>query len=50
MWWVPESHLPTVVEAKRRLEYLERHGPTPFAFTFRQHFPPEAEAARPWDL
>ena len=50
LWWVPESHFPTVVEAKRRLEYLERHGPTPFAFTFRQHFPPEVEAARPWDL
>ena len=50
LWWVPESHLPTVVEAKRRLEYLERHGPTPFAFTFRQQFPPEPEAARPWDL
>lgn len=36
MWWVPEGHLPTVQEAKERLEHLETHGPTPHAFTFRE--------------
>ncbi|HUR79744.1 MAG TPA: DUF3291 domain-containing protein [Thermoanaerobaculia bacterium] len=35
MWWVPEGHVPTVEEAKSRLEHLEAHGPTPFAFTFK---------------
>src|SRR5262245_45626835 len=41
LWWVPEGHIPTMEEAKARLEHLERHGPTPTAFTFRQPFPPE---------
>jgi hypothetical protein len=35
MWWVPEGHVPTIEEAKERLEHLEAHGPTDFAFTFR---------------
>jgi hypothetical protein len=45
LWWVPEGHVPTMEEAKARLEHLERHGPTPTAFTFRQPYPPEAEAS-----
>jgi hypothetical protein len=40
MWWVPAGHLPSIDEAKARLEHLERHGPTPTAFSFRQRFPP----------
>jgi hypothetical protein len=43
LWWVPEGHIPTMEEAKARLEHLERHGLTPTAFTFRQAFPPDAE-------
>ena len=39
MWWVPEGHIPTVEEAKERLAHLERHGPTPAAFTFKAPFP-----------
>ena len=35
MWWVPEGHVPTIEEAKERLEHLEAHGSTEFAFTFR---------------
>jgi hypothetical protein len=41
LWWIPVGHLPTVQEAKARLDYLQEHGPTPHAFTFRQKF--EAE-------
>jgi hypothetical protein len=41
MWWVPAGHLPTVEEAKERLAYLEQHGETPYAFTFRKVFEPE---------
>jgi len=40
LWWVPSGHQPTVVEAKERLDHLTAHGPTAYAFTFRQHFPP----------
>lgn len=40
LWWVPAGHIPTVAEADERLTHLREHGPTPFAFTFRQHFPP----------
>jgi hypothetical protein len=40
LWWVPAGHLPGVDEAKKRLEHLETHGPTEFAFTFKAVFPP----------
>jgi hypothetical protein len=39
LWWVPIGHVPSVDEAKERLEALRIAGPTPFAFTFRQSFP-----------
>jgi heme-degrading monooxygenase HmoA len=39
LWWVPAGSEPTVEEAKERLEHLKRHGPTPYAFTFRVSFP-----------
>jgi hypothetical protein len=38
MWWVPEGHNPTPAEAKEKLELLEKYGPTPLAFTFKQRF------------
>lgn len=38
LWYVPVGHLPTPQEAKDKLEYLEQHGPTPLAFTFKQQF------------
>ena len=41
LWWIPVGHIPTVEEAKARLDYLQAHGSTPYAFTFRQKF--EAE-------
>lgn len=43
LWWVPIGHIPGVDEAKKRLAHLEKHGPTPFAFTFRTQFPPDEE-------
>lgn len=38
LWWVPAGTLPTVDDAKRRLELLRGEGPSPAAFTFRQPF------------
>ena len=40
LWWVPAGHRPTIEEANERLAALDRDGPTPFAFTFRQAFQP----------
>lgn len=39
LWWVPVGHAPTPAEAKLRLESLDAHGPTAFAFTFKSPFP-----------
>ncbi len=44
LWWVPAGTVPTVVEGIERLERLRRDGPTAEAFTFRQPFPPAAQA------
>jgi hypothetical protein len=40
MWWIPAGTIPTVEEAKARLEVLEARGPSPEAFTLREPFPP----------
>lgn len=42
LWWVAAGHIPTVSEAKERLEHLTIHGPTAHAFTFRAPFPPQS--------
>ena len=38
-WWVPAGRRPTLTEAEERIRGLRRVGPTPFAFTLREHFP-----------
>jgi hypothetical protein len=32
MWWIPAGHIPTLDEAKERLDHLLAHGPNDFAF------------------
>ena len=45
LWWIPAGSRPTVDEAKRRLELLDRRGPTADAFTFKVPSPaPDATA------
>lgn len=41
MWWVPEGHVPSIDEAKKRLAHLDEHGPSQFAFTFKTVMPPD---------
>jgi heme-degrading monooxygenase HmoA len=41
LWWIRAGRVPTMDEAKARLESLEVNGPTPFAFTFKAVFPPD---------
>ncbi len=43
LWWVSKGHIPTVDEAKKRLEHLDVHGPTQFAFTFKNSFPADQD-------
>jgi len=40
LWWIPASHLPSVLEAKERLDHLRAHGETPVAFSFKRTFSP----------
>lgn len=49
LWWVPVGHLPGIDEAKKRLAHLEAHGPSEFAFTFAEVFPPNEEFQRTID-
>jgi hypothetical protein len=45
LWWIPAGTIPTVVEAMDRIAHLDRRGPTPTAFTFRQLFgPPDRQS------
>lgn len=44
LWWVPEGHQPTIEEARERIDHLRAHGPTPFAFTFKQRYTAEEAA------
>ncbi|WP_022951149.1 DUF3291 domain-containing protein [Leucothrix mucor] len=38
LWWVPVGHIPTVEEAKAKLQHLEDNGPSEQAFTFAKPF------------
>ncbi|WP_199096525.1 DUF3291 domain-containing protein [Dyella sp. ASV21] len=38
LWWVPAGTEPTVSEGLAKLWHLDRFGPTPLAFTFKQRF------------
>jgi hypothetical protein len=38
MWWIPEGSIPSLAEGVERLEFLRRHGPTPYGFETGQQF------------
>jgi hypothetical protein len=52
LWWVPAGHRPTTDEAEERVRHLRAHGPTPFAFTFRQSYgmPGDSAGGRPAEV
>src|SRR5207344_177422 len=39
LWWVPAGVLPTTDDAKRRLDFIEVFGSSPYAFTMGQNQP-----------
>jgi hypothetical protein len=47
LWWVPQGHIPTVAEAKERLEHLRQHGETAYAFSFKKPFPAPDNSSEP---
>jgi hypothetical protein len=38
LWWVVKDHVPTLAEAKDRLDHLRGFGATPRAFAFKKSF------------
>lgn len=39
LWWVEAGHIPNVMEAKQKLEYLNEHGASDRVFDFKNSFP-----------
>jgi hypothetical protein len=44
LWWVPVGHIPTIAEAKERLEHLRAHGESARSFSFAKVYPPPDSA------
>jgi hypothetical protein len=42
LWYVPKHSFPSVEDAKFRLSYLEKNGPSAMAFTFAKRFSSDA--------
>lgn len=49
MWWIPAGTTPTVEDAIARLAFIERFGPSPFAFEMGQQFAQLAVVRRDLD-
>jgi hypothetical protein len=54
LWWVEAGHIPNVIEAKQKLDYLNEHGASAWTFNFKSPFPapdqaPESFIAPPFD-
>jgi hypothetical protein len=48
LWWVPAGHVPSIEEAKARLEHLRTHGESERSFSFAKLFPrPDAPGLEP---
>ncbi len=44
LWWIRAGHIPSVGEARQRLDHLRVNGESVHAFTFRRPFPPTEKA------
>lgn len=44
LWWVPAGHVPSIDEAKERLEHLRIHGESAHGFTFARLYPAPGSA------
>ncbi|HYL38359.1 MAG TPA: DUF3291 domain-containing protein [Bryobacteraceae bacterium] len=51
LWWIPAGHIPSVQEARERLEFRRTRGDSPMAFSFAKLHPhPDAPAGHPAPL
>lgn len=41
LWWQPAGYIPSLEDARQRIEYMAQHGATPYAFNFKQRFSSE---------
>ena len=39
VWWLPAGTVPSVDAGMQRLEHLHQHGPSEYAFTFKERYP-----------
>ena len=44
LWWIERGRVPATADAEDRIRHLRRHGPSPYAFTMRVHYPPPGAA------
>jgi hypothetical protein len=47
LWWIPAGQLPTIADARARLDILRERGPSPAAFTFHDRYPAPGPSADP---
>ncbi|SFW64162.1 protein of unknown function [Sinomicrobium oceani] len=40
LWYVEDGLLPSVTDARERLDHIRKHGETPYAFTFKNKYSP----------
>lgn len=40
LWWTPRGERPSIADAEERLLHLRRVGPSAYAFTIKEQFPP----------
>lgn len=38
LWWIEKGQFPTIDQAVERLEYLQKNGPSEYAFSFKQRY------------
>lgn len=38
LWYVEEDRMPAAIDTVDRLDYIRKHGETPYAFTFKKRF------------
>ncbi len=50
LWWVAAGTAPTAQEGLARLAHLDRHGPSAYAFSFKQTYPPPDIPGAPEDM
>ena|SRR5689334_25421153 len=39
LWWIPAGQLPSIEDARQRLDHLRQHGDSAYAFSFKHIFP-----------